>query len=392
MRSSAILCSALGAIGVLGRTVELVARDTTTTVTISQAQDAASGALVSGDPKTCQCPEFDKGSFDIHAYQLYPENMDWDANLCQVYIGVLFNASFGIYHPYEDKLDVIEFPGITHNLDFHIGGVGWDKYTGLASVIVGQGNAFGTSGANISGDNFIKKFDPRTKKFLWSHNLTALTQGAWGGFNDVTTDPAGNTYICGTFPSSIVKVDAKGNAPTAWVPPVTTDHTKRGYSGIASNGNTIVALDSNDGSLWRFDATAAQGTPVPLPRTPNATISGGDGIHLPVLYNGHILLVAEHVRGVSVLRSQDGSWASAEYLGLIPNAPGLPAGVLAVSTTQIANKLYIVNDWFGDAVVPGTQAGNKTSFPMIEITHQVQNLICKADKQAAKAKRNVFLA
>ena len=39
------------------------------------------------------CPPFTKGTFNIEAYQLYPENMDWDAKLCQVYIGyVAFTA------------------------------------------------------------------------------------------------------------------------------------------------------------------------------------------------------------------------------------------------------------------------------------------------------------
>jgi len=34
-----------------------------------------------------KCPPFDKSTFNITAYQLYPENMDWDAKLCQVYVG-----------------------------------------------------------------------------------------------------------------------------------------------------------------------------------------------------------------------------------------------------------------------------------------------------------------
>ena len=306
-----------------------------------------------------------------------PEHRRIHSNIVDIVDRVLFNASFGIYHPYQDKLEVVDFPGITHNPDFHLGGVGWDKYTGLASLIIGQGNAFNTNGANISGDNFFKKYDPIAKGFIWTLNLTSLTQGKWGGFNDMTTDPAGNTYICGTYPSSIIKVDPHGKLFTAWVPPVTTDHTIAGYSGIASNGDTIIALDTLDGSLYRFDARATRGTPVLIPRTPNATIRGGDALHLPVKYDGRVALVAEHLRGVSVLRSKDGSWTAAEYLGLVPNPPDLPAGVLAVSTTQIGDDLYIVNDWFGDSTVPGTTAGNKTTFPMVEITRQVEELLCK---------------
>lgn len=33
------------------------------------------------------CPPFSRGTFNIDAYQLYPENGDWDAELCQVYFG-----------------------------------------------------------------------------------------------------------------------------------------------------------------------------------------------------------------------------------------------------------------------------------------------------------------
>jgi hypothetical protein len=34
-----------------------------------------------------KCPPFNRGTFNINAFQLYPENADWDGNLCQVYFG-----------------------------------------------------------------------------------------------------------------------------------------------------------------------------------------------------------------------------------------------------------------------------------------------------------------
>jgi hypothetical protein len=288
----------------------------------------------------------------------------------------LFNASFGIYHPYQDKLEVITFPGITNNGVQHVGGVGWDKYTGLVSVLINAGAAFNTAGADVSGDNIIKKYNPFTKQFVWSINLTDITQGAWGGFNDVTTDIFGNTYIVGTFPGTITRVDRKGTKAVPWYLPPVIDHRVRGYAGIASTGDTVLAMDSSIGQLYRFDASAAQGTPVLVPHTPNTTISGSDAIHLPLKYAGKVMLVAEHVNGVTVLRSKDGRWLSCEHLGTIPNAVGLPSGALVVSTTQIGNSLYMINDWlFGDPIVPGTNAGNKTSFPMIDITAQVEALL-----------------
>jgi hypothetical protein len=33
------------------------------------------------------CPPFNKSTFNINAFQLYPENADWDGYLCQVYFG-----------------------------------------------------------------------------------------------------------------------------------------------------------------------------------------------------------------------------------------------------------------------------------------------------------------
>ena len=272
-------------------------------------------------------------------------------------------------------MDVISFPGNTLVKQFHVGGVAWDKYTGLATVIVGQGNAFETAGANISGDNIIKKYNPRTKTFLWSLNITQTAQGLYGGFNDITHDAAGNTFFCGTFPASILKVDPKGTAVVPWYLPESINHTVRGYSGIASHGDTIITLDSRLGKLFRFDATAAKGTPVAVPHAPEAAITGGDAIRLPLKFDGKVLLVAENGRGVSVLRSRDAAWKSAEYLGLIPMDPSLPTGALTTSVVQIGEKIYAVTDWFGDPIVAGTVAGNKTSFPMIDITAKIDALL-----------------
>ena len=339
------------------------------------------------------CPPFTKGTFNIEAYQLYPENMDWDAKLCQVYIGyvaftailscfltanlrsILFNASFGVYDPYKETLEVHSFPGSTLVKDFHVGAVAWDKYSGLAAVVIGQGNAFETSGANISGDNFIARYDPRDKKFLWTLNITTVAQGRYGGFNDITYDPSGNTYVCGTFPSSILKVDPQGKAIVPWYLPETVNHTVRGFSGIASHGDTMVALDSGTGKLFRFDTKAAKGTPIPVPHTPEESITRGDAIRLPLKFDGKVLLIAQNLRGVAVLRSKDASWTSAEYLGLIPQDPSLPTGQLTTSTVQIGNKIYMVTDWFADPIVPGTVAGNKTSFPMVDITSKIDALL-----------------
>ncbi len=374
MRSGPLLPAALlAAAQVQG--LALHRRDTEVTFRVEQQESPGDPPIISVPSAGVGCPPFSKSSFDITAYQLYPENMDWDARLCHLYVGILFNASFGVYNPYTDQLSVIEFPKLTHVKEYHVGAVAWDRYSNHASVIIGQGNAFETSGATISGDNILKKYNPVTGKFLWTLNITALTQGKYGGFQDITHDSAGNTYLVGTFPSSIVRANANGTALTPWYLPETVNHTIRGYSGIASHGNTILALDSLTGTFFRFDAALERGIPVPVPHTPAEPILRGDAIKLPLKYNGTVLLVAQHLRGIAVLRSRDGSWKEAEYLGVVPNKEGLDAGALTVSVTEIGGKIFTVTVWFADQIVEGTVAGAKRRFPMVDITGEVDKLL-----------------
>lgn len=50
---------------------------------------------VDGAPKPAiACPPFNKGSFTIQQYQLYPENADWDVNNCIVYFGYVVFEMF----------------------------------------------------------------------------------------------------------------------------------------------------------------------------------------------------------------------------------------------------------------------------------------------------------
>ncbi len=113
----------------------------------------------------------------------------------------LWNASVVVYDPYKDKVEeTLEFPHITRSATEHIGGVAWDPYTDLITILVDSAAPWATAGADVSGDNLIMKYDKKTKKVLWSANITAVTQGKYGAFQDVEHDARGNTYIVGTFP------------------------------------------------------------------------------------------------------------------------------------------------------------------------------------------------
>ncbi|KAF4627892.1 hypothetical protein G7Y89_g10258 [Cudoniella acicularis] len=322
------------------------------------------------------CPPF-HGNFTIHQYQLYPENAYFDTQSCLLYMGCLWNATVGIYNPYTAKIvDILEFPGTTRNPLFHIGGVGVDQQSGLVSIVVDASDAFDTGGQDISGTNYIMQWNPYTQELLYKINLTETTHGLYGGYQDVEQDPEGNVYVVGTYPSSILKVSKDGKTVTPWfvpTPPIVT--TTAGLAGLAAQDYILLGNDCASGNLWRFDMCSSTGIPVTVPITPPYKIGSKgvcDGIRLPLKYSGTVLLVAEDLSGVSVFRSKDASWESAEYLGLVPwNDPS----IFVTATVQIGNSLYMVLEPFGDAIVPGQTSGNRTDFPFFDITKQVEALV-----------------
>ncbi|KAH7308348.1 hypothetical protein BKA65DRAFT_177388 [Rhexocercosporidium sp. MPI-PUGE-AT-0058] len=323
------------------------------------------------------CPPFN-GTFTIKQYQLYPENADFDFVSCLLYIGDLFNSSVGIYDPYKDKMvDIIEFPGISHNPEYHIGGVGIDKRTGLLSIVVDAAAAFQTTPPDVSGTNLILLWDPETRELLYKVNLTDTTHGKYGGFQDVEQDPDGNVYVVGTFSGSILKVDKmrgkKAPKVTPWYVSQPVNTSRTGVGGLAVKDWTLLSNDNDGGRILKFDMRSSTGKPVVVPLTANYTLSFSDAIYLPPKYKGTVLLVAEDGVGITVLRSKNGKWDKAEFLGTVPK--NLPDSELATAAVQVGDGLYMVVVPFGDPTVPGTLAGNRTDFPFYDITAQVEKLL-----------------
>jgi hypothetical protein len=114
------------------------------------------------------------------------------------------------------------------------------------------------------------------------------------------------------------------------------------------------------------------GIPVNVPHYPKVDISVSDAIYFPPRYKGTVLLVAQDLAGIAVLRSKDGNWDWAEYLGLVPN---LLNGTDATAAVQVGDGLYIVAVSFTDSIVPGTSSGNRTLFPFVDITEEVEKLL-----------------
>ncbi|KAK3681561.1 hypothetical protein B0T22DRAFT_522678 [Podospora appendiculata] len=331
-----------------------------------------------------QCPPFSKGNFTVSQFQLYPENAIWDDRHCVVYFASLFNGSVVVYDPYRDKVTkILEFPAITNVLGQHASGLDYNPDTNLLSVVIDSQNPFLAEGADVTGDNWLIKYDLTRQRELWRTNLTAVTRGLWGGFQDVSVDTRGNSYVIGTYPKSVVKVTPWGQ-PSVYYPPQTNDTTVHGYTGTAHVGNTMLVVDNNgtpessatgNSEIFRLDLNKAHGAPVLVPRTPHTPIGEADKIHLPQAYGGTVLLVAEDLRGLTVLRSLDG-WHTAEHRGFIPSDFPVFFQKIVPSSIQIGpTKNYLIGQYFPGAFVPGTNSGNRTDFPMFDLTAQIDALL-----------------
>jgi hypothetical protein len=116
---------------------------------------------------------------------------------------------------------------------------------------------------------------------------------------------------------------------------------------------------------------AEKGVPKVVPLSPNTTFGATDAVYIPPKYNSKVLLVAEAAAGIVVLRSKDGKWESAEYLGVVPYG----GDFTVVAPCQIGESLYMFLEKFGDVTVAGSSAGDRTEFPVLDITKQVETLL-----------------
>ncbi|KAG4433593.1 hypothetical protein IFR05_010920 [Cadophora sp. M221] len=321
------------------------------------------------------CPPV-SGDFLIKQYQLYPENAEYNPRTCELFMSVLFNASVAIYNTKTTKIKTIEFEGITRdpNHDYSLSGIGFNPVSGLLGVIVHSRAVFVTDGADISHDHFFIQYNLELKQEVSRLNLSEISQHRYSGFQDLEYDALGNTYIVGTFPSSILKTGLDGLTVEEWYRMSEDVAIVKGFGGLSTIGDFVLTNDDKTGQIFRLDLTQPKGIPVLVPHSPNTIIDGGqDGICLPPKYNNTVLLVSQNNKGITVLRSAD-NWVSAEYLGQIPTPPEIAAERGAVTgAVQVASSVYMIICHFWDPyVTPWGGAGNRTTFPMIDITSDVE--------------------
>lgn len=303
---------------------------------------------------------------------------------------VLFNATVGVFNPYTNTLlESVNFPGLSGDINIHLGPALPDA-AGDLTVLLDAAAAFNTGGVDVSGSNILIKYSFSTNSVIWQRNISELvTQGRFGGFQDIEHDLNDNIYVVGTYPGTILRVDRNGNGLAPWFLPdaaALANTTVAGFGSIASIRSRDILLVNNnaDGQIYRFDgvSAASSGTPILVSRTDaangsaSAPLDFSDAILLPPKYGGTVLLVALDAVGTAVLRSRDGAWTSAETLGVVSNIVPEAMGGLVPAVVQIGpDKIFAVEEFFADALVPGTNAGNRSAFPLVDITAQVDALL-----------------
>ncbi|KJZ68469.1 hypothetical protein HIM_12145 [Hirsutella minnesotensis 3608] len=318
---------------------------------------------VTGD---CTMPS---GNFNITSFQLYPENADFDPKRCLVYFSVLYNATVAVYDVKKKAIvDTISVRNIAGPV-IHASGVQYDLKNDKLAIMLNAGAAFDTQGQDISGDNNLVFYDPKSKKTDALVNLSNTAKEGFRAFQDMEHDEEGNVFVVGSYGPSMLRVSAKDQKVEEWYVGTTPAPTK-GLTGVAKlNRDTLLVTDESDHSLYRF-SMSQRGQREKVELTSGNLTSAMDGVYLPPKYRGHCLLVSDSVNGTVVLRSSD-EWKTAEVADVVPNDFFTVNGFTAASV-QIAQRIFAVTEWFLDG--GGLKAGDRSDFPMVDITDRLDKV------------------
>ena len=91
-----------------------------------------------------------------------------------------------------------------------------------------------------------------------------------------------------------------------------------------------------------------------------------------------MLLVANDLDGTTILRSKD-NWVTAEQVGNVWNNLDESLGGFIPANIEIAGTLYSVQEFFsdGDPNAAAPSPGNRTDFPLVDITPQVERMLAE---------------
>ncbi|KAM4060942.1 hypothetical protein HRG_001579 [Hirsutella rhossiliensis] len=356
---------------------------------IESSTSASEQETAGGDVATCggsSTYSQKKGDFNITAFQLYPEQADHDPRTCRTYFSVLYNASVAVWDSKtQSLLEPITVENMTGNKALHASGVQVNPQDDTLAFMLNAGAAFDTQGQNVTGDNNLVVWDLKANKMKFTINLSDHADKDHRGFQDMEHDKDGNIFVMSTFGGSLFRVNANGTAVEKWWLSDKNSSTA-GLTGLARLGeDSLIAADQSEGQLFRYSMNEDgkdKRTPVELKPTANLT-SSMDGVYFPPKHNQTCLLVSDNEKGTLVLHSDD-KWKIAQLRGIIPNKFSSQQG-FTVATVQIVHRIFAVIEWFldgGEDDQNNALPGNRTEFPMVDITDDVDKL-CQGKKPEA---------
>lgn len=179
-----------------------------------------------------ECPDFNKGSFDIKYPDLYPSSAGWDTQACVLLVGSQLDPKVIVYDPYnDDVVRVINFD-IAPKEDYHISGVHRDHYTGYWFFLVSRYQNEELHPTTELHNNYIIKYDIHKHEKIWTVHLEDMMNRdwptyKWGRFRGLETDQKGSIYLAATYTYDwdthndhargiIVRIFANAMFPMVW--------------------------------------------------------------------------------------------------------------------------------------------------------------------------------
>lgn len=213
------------------------------------------------------------------------------------------------------------------------------------------------------------------------------TGSAVGGFQDQAEDANGNCY---TVPSygvrSVAKISPDG-AVSAWYVGEAVNYTAGTmiYNGLIFDYATdkLIVTDVEAAEFVTYDVSP-QGIPgIPTPVTvlnkpENYTMLTCDGLINPSRYGGVVLLCSEDIlNAITIFRTTD-DWVSVDYIGQVENNDTLAVEGFPVATIQMADRIFLINNFLFDNAGDWDVPGDRDIFPFIDITDQVDSIVTQA--------------
>jgi hypothetical protein len=301
----------------------------------------------------------------------------------------MYNQTVLKYNPYTKEQTIIEFPGISGNASLHVSGIDFDHRTGAIYISANSAAPFsGVFGLNLYGPNYLIKYDTYTDSVIYTSDMaeaTAAISAAAGqslnGYQDMAEDTKGNSYYIVTFGSAVVKVNPAGKASVFLEQPASeiTDPPGFGYGGIVAVDDMLVISKNTDGVFVTIDTACSDPSEIAVVMSglPANLIVSCDGVLAPARYSSKVILCSQDAtNAIDVYHTTD-NWKSGSYLGAVANDSPLVVGGTPTATVQIANSIYINNDYFSYTGVIAYRPEN----PLIDITAQVDALVASAKKK-----------